>query len=466
MRLFSNIIEEGRDRKNYDSFSLLSSEINEYMQKVKTLPKSVRDVLYITQKYKLTNRGELQNIIDAKKKDLERLSLEYSIPFDEIEDLQKQLRGLKKNIRLLPHFQSEAERREIEAGNLAQDDLTIDLTTDAGRNATAKQYTPLVFKLANKYVGKSKLDRAELISAGMMGLASAINDYDREKSDMTFKSYAAYRIAYAIQDDMRDNGYSLSGYSWDAIKKIDPSELYAWSLDAIPKDEDGSYNNDHLASLGEEDDYRWIDIDKDTEKYFNALFKILDDKFSARDCDIFYRFYGMNGRTKEKSKDIAKSYGMSEGNIRNSIINKILNFIKKEPKLHPILQALRRTYYESVMRDLIYLDSKEQIYESLISDDMIILLEELNRWSDKDTFKSSIISVLSQCSIEDTKYIIECLEKGFEFIDSTFKKHKKLLIFFLSNLYPTMNAVKSSDVAIIDAIVDLSNISKEFKIRW
>ena len=118
------------------------------------------------------------------------------------------------------------------------------------------------------------------------------------------------------------------------------------------------------------------------------------------------------------------------------------------------------------MRDLIYLDSKEQIYESLISDDMIILLEELNRWSDKDTFKSSIISVLSQCSIEDTKYIIECLEKGFEFIDSTFKKHKKLLIFFLSNLYPTMNAVKSSDVAIIDAIVDLSNISKEFKIRW
>ena len=68
--------------------------------------------------------------------------------------------------------------------------------------------------------------------------------------------------------------------------------------------------------------------------------------------------------------------------------------------------------------------------------------------------------------IEDTKYIIECLEKGFEFIDSTFKKHKKLLIFFLSNLYPTMNAVKSSDVAIIDAIVDLSNISKEFKIRW
>ena len=465
MKLFSNIIEESRERKNYDSISLLSSEINQYMQKVKALPKSVKDVLYITQKYNITSGETLQDILDAKRKDLEKLSSELSISIEVLDDLQKQLKGLKRNIRLLPHFQTEAERKEIEAGKLAQDDLTIDLKTDAGRNAAAKQYTPLVFKIANSFIGKSKLDRAELISAGMIGLAQAINDYNKEKSNMSFKSYAAFMISYAIQNDIRDHGFALTGYNWDAIKNTDAEKLYATSIDSLYKDDDDS-SNDHLSFLGIEDDDKWLDVSKDTEKYFQALYKVLDNKFSARDCDIFYRFYGLNGRAKEKSKDIAKSYGMSEGNIRNSVINKMLTFIKKEPKLRSVLQALQRTYYESVMKDLVYLTSKEQIYESLINDDMIILLEELNRWNNKNDFRSSITNILSQCSIDDTKYIIECLEKGFEFIDNTFKKHKKLLIFFLSNLYPTNNIAKSSDVAIIDAMVDLSNVSKEFDIKW
>ena len=72
MKLFSNIIEESRERKNYDSISLLSSEINQYMQKVKALPKSVKDVLYITQKYNITSGETLQDILDAKRKDLEK----------------------------------------------------------------------------------------------------------------------------------------------------------------------------------------------------------------------------------------------------------------------------------------------------------------------------------------------------------------------------------------------------------
>ena len=272
MKLFSNIIEESRERKNYDSISLLSSEINQYMQKVKALPKSVKDVLYITQKYNITSGETLQDILDAKRKVLEVLSSELSIPVEILDDLQKQLKGLQRNRRLLPHFQSEAERKEIEAGKLAQDDLTIVLKTDAGRNAAAKQYTPLVFKIANSFVGKSKLDRAELISAGMIGLAQAINDYNREKSNMSFKSYAAFRINYAIQDDIKDNGFALTGYNWDAIKNTDAEKLYAASIDNLYRDDDDS-SNDHLGFLGVEDDDKWLDVSKDTEKYFQALYK-------------------------------------------------------------------------------------------------------------------------------------------------------------------------------------------------
>lgn len=463
MQTFTNIINEARNRVNFDSVSLLSSEITKYLNKVnRVIPKNVQDIIYLTQKYNLLNAEDIQSIIDANKSQLETLSKTLNIKIDALKDIQIKIKGLKKQIKLLPQFQSQQEREEIMNGKLAANDLTIDLETQAGKNAVAKMYTPLVLKLVNDYVGKSSLDRAALISAGMLGLANAINEYDKDKSNMSFKSFAGYRIIQAIKDDMNNISRTIST-NWYGVKN--DTAIKTSSLSDLVTNDDGDYNDDHFAALADYDDYD----SKDKEKVFAELYKILEMKFSVRDCDIYYRYMGLKDYfgIKQKSKDIAKMYGMSEGNIKNSVINKINKFIKDNPKTMLLMKELRESYEISLMNELIYnMNDKQVIYESLISNDMFIMLEEMNRWGNKDNFKMSITNILNKLSIEDAKYFIECLEKGFDYVDETYKKRKKLLSFILKEIYPTENFNNKSDVTIINSIVELSEISNNYKIRW
>ena len=131
------------------------------------------------------------------------------------------------------------------------------------------------------------------------------------------------------------------------------------------------------------------------------------------------------------------------------------------------MRELRESYEISLMNELIYnMDNKQVVYESLISNDMFIMLEELNRWGNKDNFKNSIIMILDKLSVEESKYFIECLINGFEYIDDTYKKHKKLLMYILKELYPTETFNNKSDVAIINYMSELSEISNNYNIKW
>ena len=157
---------------------------------------------------------------------------------------------------------------------------------------------------------------------------------------------------------------------------------------------------------------------------------------------------------------------MSEGNVKNTIINKFNKFILSSPRAMSLMREIRESYEVTLLKELIYFDSKEDVYEALISNDMFILLEEMSRWSDKKSFKATIENILNKLSMEDSKYFIACLNGGFEFIDDTYKKNKKILIFILRELYPTETFNNKSDVYIIDKMTELSNISNEYKIKW
>lgn len=464
MQNFTDIINESRTRVNYDSVSLLTSEVTKYINKVKReIPKNVQDIIYLTQKYGLLSAEDIQSIIDSSKSQLDNLSKKFNINIDELKSLQTQLKGLKKQIRLLPQFQTQQEREEIMAGKLAADDLTIDLTTTAGRNAVAKMYTPLVFNIVKKYIGVSTLDRAALISAGMFGLAQAIETFDKENANgKPFKTYAAAYIDNAIKSDMTNISRTIST-NWYGLKN--DTAVSTQPLSSLLTNSDGDYNDEHFAALADYDDYD----SKDKAVIFAELYKLIESKFSVRDCDIYYRYMGLKDYfgMKQKSKDIAKMYGMSEGNIKNSVINKINKFIKDTPKAMSLMRELRESYEISLMNELIYnMDNKQLIYESLISNDMFIMLEEMNRWGNKDNFKNTIIRILDNLSIEESKYFIECLTNGFEYIDDTYKKHKKLLIYILKELYPTESFSNKSDVAIINYMCELSEISNNYKIKW
>lgn len=454
MNKFTEFVIEAR--KRFDSESLLNSEVNQYLNKVnRILPTIVKDVIYLTQKYNLLDKESIEEIKNSSKSSLKKLSEIYNIPEDKIEDLWKILKELKTNIRLLPQYQSKQEREMIEMGKLSKDDLTIDLESQKGRNAAAKIYMPLVYKIVTQYVGKSSLSKQELISSGLQGLTQAMNDWNKNIGDkkVSFKTYAGYRVQQQILNDINSLSHTLSGFNDYAMKQ-------GWNADTVSLDNllsgDDEYNQDHLSYLG-----TTTDKPSDKEALWEPIYKLLEKNFKERDINIFYRVFGLNGYKKEKSKDIAKEMGWSEGNIRNSVINKILNFLRKDKKAIEILQSIQDVYNESLMVELWDMD-KNMIEESLLNDDMFILLEELTKWNNKDIFNTYLSRTLNSLSRDEKSYIETVLNDNFETLDSTFKKNKKTIITFLNNMYPEKPMSKNTDVSLLEYMVELQEMYKKY----
>lgn len=468
MRNFSQLVTE--ERKNHDSVSLLQSEITNYINKVnKILPQNIKDIIAIANRFNLGSANDLDKIRFSNKSQLAKLSIEMNIPKDQLETLYTLLKQASKNIRLLPQYQSEAERAAIEAGKLAIDDLTIDLETQQGRNAAAKMYTPLVLKIVNQYVGKSRLDRPSLISVGMEGLASAINNWSKNSDGQktTFKTYASYRIQQAILNEINANGHDLSGGNWYNVDKYGAAAFDAVSLDHMNNDDDDSdFDSSHISALGVD----LTDMDKNIEKEesnWQTIFKILDNKFSSRDMDIFYRYFGLgpyHGK-RQKSKDITKEYNMSEGNIRNSIINKIIKFIQTDPHARKVIISLRSIYTESLLGELINMD-KNMIREALYRDTTYIMLEEITRWENKQDLIHTVHAACDKMNIEEAKFIFDCLMKGEEFIRTNIRKNRKLVVFFLGEVYPAENMRNKNDKILADYMLELADATIRLKIDW
>ncbi len=456
MKNFSQLINEGR--RNLEATALLQDDITKYINRLKkSLPVDVQKAIYLTSKYNITDPEVLDEIRTANKSKLKTMVDKVNIPLNELEDLWSLMKSIKQNYKVMPQYLSASEREMIEKGQLALDDATIDLESTAGRNAATKLYTPLVLHIVNQMKDKSSLDRASLISAGMLGLANAINDWKREPDSKTgkvvpFKTYAGYRIRQQILNDMDELSHTLSGTSWYATKKARDGE--GPSLDAV------SFDNledvDHLASLGAED------RDNNDDPKWKKLFAALDKQFTQRDTDIFYRFFGVNGRQKEKSKDIAKSYGMSEGNIQNSVIKKIIKFIKGNHQLMDILADIMNIYTESLMKGMIGLD-KQQIVEMLVNDDIYILLEDVTRWSDKSSFTKSYMYAMSTLSDKEQDIVKQALNGGFNTIDSSLRHHSTIYKKFLRTFDPTASG-RYTDGDLIDGMVNISNYALKYKL--
>lgn len=457
---FSSFVLEAR--KNYNSGSLLSSEINQYLSKVnRVIPENVKRVIYLTQKYNLLDIASIEEIKNSNKGGLKNLAKKYNISEDSLEDLWNMLKDLKNKIKLLPQYQTEQERQSIELGKLSMDDLTIDLDSQVGRSAAAKMYMPMVYKIVNAYVGKSKLDKQELMSAALKGFTDAMNDWrktDDEGQRVAFKTYAGFRVKQQILNDINEYGHTLSGTNWYASKVYGAGLLDAISIDGMMSGDD-EIDSDKLSALGIEDK----DLTRNEEKSWQSLYKLLENNFKQRDVNIFYRYFGLNGYKREKSKDIAKSMGMSEGNIRNSVINKMIKFLKNDRKASEILQDIQDMYTESLMIEMLGY-TKEEIFETLINDDMYILLEELTKWNYKTVFNQAMRDTFSMIPDQkDKKILIDILKGDFEYLDNNFKKNKNLIILFLSNLYPTENMKKKTDVDLLNYMSDLQNYYKKYK---
>lgn len=455
---FSKITEINEAAKRMSINSLTKAEITEYLQSVKKkIPKQVADIVYLTAKYNICTQQDIDNIRNASKSQLDKLAFKHGISIDEMEDLWRNLKELKSNLRLLPQYQTPSERLAFMNGKLVMSDINIDLDTSAGRNAVAKQYMGLITKIVNSYIGKSKLGKPELMSAAMQGFVDAMNNWRRDQdSAVPFKTYAGYRVKQQILNDINTHSYSMKT-NWYAVSK-EGNKLNGISLDSFGFDTDDDFKQDRLAQLGVEDPN--YNLTKNEEEQWKDLYKIIENTFKKRDIDVFYRYFGLNGNNREKGKDIAKSLGIAPSTIR-PIINGILTALKKNSKAMDLLMSLQTTYNESLMLDLMGLD-KEMMIEAILSDDTFILLEELTKWSNKEVYNNSIFGALESLSDSEAKAIKEILSKDFEYLDKVFKSNKKTIIKFLNLMYPTENFSRKTDVTLLEYMDELTVLYKQY----
>lgn len=455
---FSSIIAINEARRLVSNDIMTDAELGDYIQKVgKKVPKIVSDVLFLTKKYGLLDQKSIDDIRDASKAQLDKLAFNYNIPETEIETLWKVLKDLKTNLRLLPQYQTLSEREAFMAGKIQMSDITVDVETSAGRNAVAKLYAPLIVKIVNSYIGKSNLTKADLMSAAQLGFTDAMNDWRKsdDGKNVPFKTYAAYRVRQQILHDIDKYNYSLSGTSWYAREKMGSAMLTAISIDGTGMNDEGDFKNDRLSALGEDPDY---DMRPDEIKSWDKLYKIIDSTFKQRDADIFYRYFGLKGYQKEKTKDIARSLGMSNGNIK-PIIDKILKQLVKNPDAYDILQDLQSAYNESLFSEILALDNN-MVVEHILNDDMFMLLEELTKWINKEQFRNKIKPILKELGSEGD-IIVNLLSGEFDNLDRNFKSNKKLIIKFLTAVYPTENIARKTDVALLEYMDELAYFYKK-----
>lgn len=457
---FKNFTAINEAAKYINNDTLTIADIESYLSDVKKrIPEQIANIIYLTIKYELTTQKDIDSIKNANKGQLKTIAFKHNMSENEIVGLWESLKTLKNNIRLLPQYQTASERKAFMSGKLDMSDITIDLETSAGRNSCAKQYMKMVHKIVNSYVGSCRLGKPELMSAGLQGFTDAMNDWRKngDESAVPFKTYAAYRVKQQILNDINNYSYSLKT-NWYGISKMGSGLLTAVSLDGMSRDEEGDFKNDHLKYLGAED--KNTNLTGTEEDNWNALYKLIESKYKQRDIDVFYRYFGLKGYQKEKGKDIAKSLGISPAMI-TGIINGILKNLKNDSKAMDILVDLQTSYNESLMFDIMNLD-KEMIIESIVSDNTFILLEELTRWSDKKVYINTINTALENLDSSEEKIINSILKNNFDYLDSKLKPNKKIIIKFLSLVYPTESFSRKTDVALLEYMMELIDLHKKY----
>ena len=459
---FTNFAAINEAAKRVSNEILTVDDINAYLQAVsKRIPKQVADIIYLTAKYSLVSQKMIDDLKNANKGQLSKLAFNYGITIDETEDLWKMLKDLKSNLRLLPQYQSASERAAFMNGKIQMSDITIDLDTSTGRNACAKQYMPMIHKIVNEFVGKSRLDKPELMSAAMIGFTDAMNDWrkdGKEENSVPFKTYAAYRVRQQILNDINTLSYTVKT-NWYGVKKMGAGMLSAVSLDGF-KDDEGEFKQDHLAIMGQEDPN--YNLSKSEEDNWAELYKIIENTFKQRDIDVFYRYFGLKGHNKEKGKDIARSLGISPALVAGIVKDGILKKLKTIPKAMEILQDLQDSYNESLMFDIMNLD-KEMMIEYILADDTFILLEELTKWSNKSVYINTLNMALMEFDRHESDAIKQMLESDFDYLDKVFKKEKKLIIKFLGFMNPAESFSRKTDVSLLEYMTELAELYKKYK---
>lgn len=212
--------------------------------------------------------------------------------------------------------------------------------TEKEKEALVHQYEPLMNKLTKQFVSQVKIDWDSVKSMAYEGFVLAMMNYDDERSKLSFKQFAGWSIRNNILSslDKELRTVSMSAYAQKKAQEAGEATFNSVSLSVISGDE-GLNGDDEGKGCKE---YKYGAYEKDTFSdgdVYEYLYSRLEDKFSDRDCEMFYRIFGLKGFDDEKGKDVAKRFGVSEGLVSQKI-KKMILFIRGDEELIEMLGNL------------------------------------------------------------------------------------------------------------------------------
>lgn len=205
-------------------------------------------------------------------------------------------------------------------------------TTEREREMYAKQYTPLVYKIANQNKDVSPLAYEDLLGFGFEGLADAMNTY-RENTGQTFLQYAAYRIYYFIKNGTNREGHIVSFSDYQQKKaRAEGRPTYLFHRIMSKTDENGE---EHWNIPEPSVDPERVGVGKalaDLRAFVSA-------RFSKRDTDIFFKTYGLGKEDDVPRVQIAKEYHVSSAAI-TYVNQRIIKSIQEDDTMREELEDL------------------------------------------------------------------------------------------------------------------------------
>ena len=361
MRNFSQI-NEAKSRLNIqeDSINYIpSGQLQKYLDNVgKYLSDDCKYIIDYLIAHNDTYVKDLSNKTDSTGNALEDF-YNRGVPSDDsLKELYKAIGKIKNSHRLLeiPVFQTPSQFEGIASNKMSLDSVVLDLETEKGRNETAKRYDAIVWKLVRQYAGKSNLEVDDLYSAGLRGLAWAINEYGKKSptrdtdekvqkiaNSQSFGQYAAWRIRQSILGEIE---------SFSRVVRVPKSQQQAERNASGTNTKNNAISGDNVIGDGKGDkssnSKTYFDLvggyenagknldQEDLDKLWNRVYQKLEQEFDKKTLDIYYDVYGIKGHEKLKSKDIAAKYGVVPSAI-SYYTSKIYNFMRQDSEMFAML---------------------------------------------------------------------------------------------------------------------------------
>lgn len=207
-------------------------------------------------------------------------------------------------------------------------------TTNAEREAYAREYTPLVYKIVNQNRDKTPLAYEDVLGFGFEGLTDAMNTY-KEDSGQTFLQYAAWRIFYFIMNGTNREGHivQFSDYQQKKARQEGrPTYIYKSILSNVDE-----YGDEHWNIPEPRVNPDHVDVGE----ALNDIRSFVLSHFTKRDSDIFFQTFGLGDSDDVPRVAIAKQYNISSAAI-TYVNQRIINAIKSDECLREELEDLLR----------------------------------------------------------------------------------------------------------------------------